>query len=294
MHIENFKVFCDLVESKSFSRAAKLNGVTQSAVSQQLRSIEEQLKTIIVDRSQKQFRLTSEGEIFYRAAKDILHRFEQLSSDVQASRNVVSGLLHISTIYSIGLHELPPFLKKFMHEHPLVNVRLEYRRSNAVYEDIAQNIADLGLVAFPQKSRQVEVIDFLEDRLVAICAPTHALAKEKAIHLKDLTAHRLLGFDPDVPTRKATDHFLREAKVELEPVMEFDNIETMKRAVEIDSGIALVPTATVTQEVKLGTLVALEIKGKPLVRPLGILHRKGRILTPPMKKFIFALTGKTM
>jgi len=294
MHIENFKVFCDLVESKSFSRAAKLNEITQSAVSQQLRAMEENLGTIIVDRSQKQFRLTSEGEIFYRAAKEILHRYEQLYSDLQASKNVVSGQLHISTIYSIGLHELPPYHKKFMQAYPQVNTRVEYRRSNMVYDDVAQNIADLGLVAFPVRSRQVEVIPFMEDRLVVICSNSHPLAKEKAVNLKDITPYKLVGFDPDIPTRKATDHFLREAKVDIDPTLEFDNIETMKRAVEIDAGVAIVPSTTVAQEIKMGTICALEIKGKPLVRPLGILYRKGRVLTPPMKHFIEALTGKEL
>jgi DNA-binding transcriptional LysR family regulator len=292
MHIENFKVFCDLVESKSFSRSAKLNSITQSAVSQQLRSIEEQLKVIIVDRSQKQFRLTAEGEIFYRAAKDILSRFDQLTSDIQASRNIVSGHLRISTIYSIGLHELHPYIKKFLREYPAVNLQVEYRISSFVYEDVLQGVADIGLVAFPQKSRLMEVINFTEDRLAVICAPNHPLANQKAVQLKDLVEHKLIGFIPDNPTRKAIDHYLHEAKINWEPALEFDNIETMKRAVEIDSGIALVPAATVTQEVQYGTLVALEIKGKPLIRPLGILHKKGRILTPPMRKFIETLVGK--
>lgn len=292
MQVENFKVFCDLVEGKSFSRAAHLNNITQSAVSQQLRSMEEHLKVGIVDRSQKQFRLTPEGEIFYRGAKEILHRYEQLSCDLQSAKNIVSGQLSIATIYSIGLHELPPYVKKFLQAFPQVNIRVEYRRSASVYEDVEHNIADLGLVAFPQKSRHIEVIDFLEDRLVVICAPAHPLARQKSVQLKDLGQYKLVSFELDNPTRRATDYFLREAKLDMEPSLEFDNIETMKRAVEIDAGVALVPSATVVQEVKLGTLVVLDIKGKPLVRPLGILHRKGRPLTPAMKKFIDTLKGK--
>jgi DNA-binding transcriptional LysR family regulator len=292
MHIENLKVFCDLVESQSFSRAAKLNNITQSAVSQQLRSIEDQLHCTIVDRSQKQFRLTTEGDLFYRASKDVLRRMDQLRADIQGVQNVISGSLHVVTVNSIGLHELPPFLKKFLHAYPLVNLRLEYRRSPQVYDEVEQNIADIGLVAFPQKSRQVEIVDFLEDRLVVICAPTHPLASQKAITLKDISEYKLIGFEIDNPSRKAIDHFLREAKVDIEPALSFDNIETMKRAVEVDAGIALIPSSTIAQEVKLGTLVAIEIKGKPLVRPLGIIYRKGRILYPAMKSFIATLTGK--
>lgn len=292
MHIENFKVFCDLVESKSFSRAAKLNGITQSAVSQQLRTMEENLKTIIVDRSQKQFRLSAEGEIFYAAAKDVLMRYDQLNSDLLATKSIVSGRLNISTVYSVGLHEMPPYIKHFMQEYPHVKARIEFSRSNRVYEDIASGVSDLGIVAFPSKNRQVEVIPFKEDRLVLICAPTHPLAKEASVSLKALASERFIAFDSDIPTRKATDMALHEAKVEVEPVLEFDNIETMKRAVEIDAGVALVPSATVIQEVKLGTLCEVAIKGKPLIRPLGILHRKGRVLTPAMTHFIETLTGK--
>lgn len=292
MHVENFKIFSDLVESQSFSRAAKLNGVTQSAVSQQLRSMERHFNVLIVDRSQKQFRLTREGQKLYDSAKEILHRYDKLISDLQEMRKVISGTIHLSTIYSIGLHELPPYITKFLKEFPSVNVRVEYRRSNLVYEDILQNAVDLGLVAFPNKMRQLEVIPFLEDQLVLICSPQHRLSQPKSVDVKELAGEKIVGFDQDIPTRKATDQIFREAKLELDPVMEFDNIETVKRAVEINAGVAIVPKATVQQEVKQGLLVAVPFKGKQFGRPLAIIHRKGRVLTPAMKKFIACLTGQ--
>ena len=292
MHIENFKIFSDLVESQSFSRAAKLNGVTQSAVSQQLRSMERHFNVLIVDRSQKQFRLTREGHKLYDSAKEILHRYEKLISELQEMRKVISGTIHISTIYSIGLHELPPYITAFLKEFPSVNVRVEYRRSNLVYEDILQNAVDLGLVAYPVKMRQLEVLPFQEDRLVLICNPAHALSERKTIEIKDLAGFKVIGFDQDIPTRKATDQIFRDAKLDIEPVMEFDNIETVKRAVEIDAGVAIVPQATVLQEVRQGLLCAIQLRGKQFTRPLGIIHRKGRVLTPAMKKFIACLTGQ--
>jgi DNA-binding transcriptional LysR family regulator len=292
MHIENFKIFSDLVESQSFSRAAKLNGVTQSAVSQQLRAMEKHFNVLIVDRSQKQFRLTREGAKLYESAKDILHRYEKLDSELQEMKKVISGTIHLSTIYSIGLHELPPYITRFLRDYPSVNVRVEYRRSNLVYEDILQNSVDLGLIAYPQKMRQLEIIPFLEDRLVVICNPEHPLSGKKSVDVKELTGEKFIAFDQDIPTRKATDALFRECRVEIEPVMEFDNIETVKRAVEINAGIAIVPQATVTQEVQQGLLKALPMKGKPITRPLAIIHRKGRVLTPAMKRFISNLTGK--
>src|SRR5690606_38004759 len=291
MHVENFKVFADLVESESFSKSARLNGITQSAVSQQLRAMERNFKVLILDRSQKGFRLTREGQRLYEAAKDILHQYEKLNSELQEMKKVISGTIRLATIYSIGLHELPPFIKRFLQEYPAVNVRVEYRRSNLVYEDILHNAVDLGLVAFPHKMRQIEVIPFREDELVLICPPTHPLASQTAISLQEISNHRFIGFDPDIPTRKAVDGILREHKLEIEPVMEFDNIETVKRAVEIDAGVAIVPRVTVAQEIKQSTLVAVNLTGGNYTRPLAILHRKGRSLTPAIRKFIEILTS---
>jgi LysR family transcriptional regulator, transcriptional activator of the cysJI operon len=292
MQIENFKIFADLVETKSFSKAAKLNGITQSAVSQQARAMERNFKTLMIDRSQKQFNLTREGQRIYEAAKEILHVYEKLESELQEMKKVISGTIRISTIYSIGLHELPPYVKRFLQSFPSVNVRIEYRRSNLVYEDILHNAVDFGLVAFPQKQRQIEMLPFRNDRLVLITHPNHPLAKGTEVDLKTLSGHKFIGFDPDIPTRKAVDAIFRDNKLEITPVMEFDNIETVKRAVEIDHGIAIVPQATVQQELRQGTLALVPFKGKEFTRPLAILHRKGRVLTPAMKKFVEMLAAE--
>jgi len=286
MQIENFKIFADLVETKSFSKSAKLNGITQSAVSQQARAMERHFKSLLIDRSQKQFQLTREGQGVYESAKEILHTYDKLLSEIQEMKKVISGTIRISTIYSIGLHELPPFITKFLHDFPSVNVRVEYRRSNLVYEDILHNSVDFGLVAFPVKTRQIEILPFRNDRLVLITHPKHALARKSELELSDLDGQKFIGFDPDIPTRKAVDAIFRENKLEIDPVMEFDNIETVKRAVEIDHGVAIVPFATVLQEIKQGTLATVPLKGSGFTRPLAILHRKGRVLTPAMKKFI--------
>ncbi len=291
MHIENFKIFSDLVDGQSFSRAAKLNKLTQSAISQQLRAMEKHFNILILDRSQKQFRLTREGERLYELTKDILNLYDRLSTELQEMKKVISGTIRLSTIYSIGLHELPPFVKQFLVDFPAVNIRVEYRRSNLVVEDVLQNSADLGLLAYPQKTRHLEIIPFSEDQLVAICNPAHPLAGKGEIQAEALRGHKLIGFDQDIPTRKATDQIFRDLHLEIEPVMEFDNIETLKRAVEVGAGVAIVPEATISQEIAHGTLVKLKFKGQRISRPLAIVHRKGRVLTPAMKKFIEMLTA---
>lgn len=294
MHIENLKIFSDLVESQSFSRAAKLNGITQSAVSQQLRSMEKHFNVLIVDRSQKQFRLTREGEKLFMSSREILHLYDQMISELLEMKKVISGSIHVATIYSIGLHELTPYIRSFMTDYPAVNVRVEYQRSNLVYENVLHNAVDLGLVAYPSKMRQIEVVPFREDKMVAICSPQNELSKAKTVTLAELANQDLIGFDPDIPTRKATDQLFREASLSVDPILEFDNIETVKRAVEINHGVAIVPLATVTQEVAQNQLVKLNLKGVNASRPLAIIYRKGRVHSPAIKKFLTLLKSKDL
>ncbi|MEM1221249.1 MAG: LysR family transcriptional regulator [Verrucomicrobiota bacterium] len=294
MHVENFKIFSDLVESESFSRAAKLNSITQSAVSQQLRAMEKHFNILIVDRSQKQFRLTREGQKLYQSAKEILYLYDKLNSELQEMKKIISGTIHISTVYSIGLHELPPYVKAFLAKFPEVNIRVEYRRANMVYEDILTNSIDLGLVAYPQKHKQLEILPFHDDVLILVVSPDNPLAKLTTVDIEEIAGQKFIGFEPDIPTRKATDQIFREAGIESEPVMEFDNVETVKRAVEINAGIAILPQTTVTREEAQGLLKVIKFKNKIYRRPLALIHRKGRVLTPAMKKLIDLLSSKDL
>ena len=159
---------------------------------------------------------------------------------------------------------------------------------------ILTNSIDLGLVAYPQKHKQLEILPFHDDILVLVVSPEHPLAKKKTIELKDIATQKFIGFEPDIPTRKATDQIFRDENLEIEPVMEFDNVETVKRAVEINAGIAILPQTTVVREEAQGLLKVLKFKNKTYKRPLALIHRKGRVLTPAMKKLIDLLTSKDL
>lgn len=289
MQVESFRVFRDLVESQSFSKAAQMNKITQSAVSQQIRAIEERFHVPLIERSSKRFALTREGDLLYQTSREVITHYDSLHHQLNEMRNIVSGNIRLATVYSIGLHELPPYLKKFLIEFPNVNVHVEYRRSNQVYEEVMSGTSDLGLVAFPTNKKNLKVEHFKKDRLVVICSPNHPLAKKEEAEISDLAAHKFIAFESDIPTRRAVDKMFRESGVEPRPVMEFDNIETVKRAVEIDAGISIVPRATIEQEVRAGSLRAVEFVGKPYYRPLGIIYKSGRVLSPAMKRFLKTL-----
>src|SRR6267142_2717967 len=164
MQIESLKVFCDLAETESFTKAAQINKVTQSAVSQQITSLERFFKSLLIERSKKKFRLTREGQVLYDYSKQVIATYEALQSKLQEIKDIISGTIRVATIYSIGLHDLPPYLKKFLKAYPTVNVHVEYRRANQVYEDVIGNVVDLGLVAYPTRDSKLEIFPLRKDR----------------------------------------------------------------------------------------------------------------------------------
>ncbi len=289
MQIESLKVFTDLAETESFTKAAQINSVTQSAVSQQISSLERHFKSILIERSKKKFRLTREGQVLYEYSKQIIQTYDALQNRIQEIKDIVSGTIRVSTIYSIGLHDLPPYLKQFLKQFPTVNVHVEYRRANQVYDDVLGNVVDIGLVAYPQKELRLEIVPLREDPMVLICHPQHPFAKAKQIKLKQIAGQKFVGFEPDIPTRRAIDKVFKDHGVSLMPVMEFDNIETVKRAVEIDAGISIVPHNTITQEIQKQTLVEVKIEDAEFFRPLAVIYKKSKVLSPAMKQFFSIL-----
>ena len=291
MQLETFKIFCDLVETGSFSEAAARNDITQSAVSQQIRVLENTYDVIFFERGRKKFSVTPEGQAFEQAAREMLELYQGISSRLHELGNVVGGALRVSTVYSIGLHDLPAKLKEFSAEYPDVDVIVDYKRSVNIYEDVLEGRADIGLVSFPQRRKDIMADTFDEDDMVVICAPTHKLGKKKKLKLKELSNENFISFEPDTPTRKAIDRALKLHSVIFRQQQEFDNIETVKRAVEVAGVLSIVPRRTVDKEVAAGTLSAIKIEDADLKRPLAILRKQSRITTPTMREFMRVMQG---
>jgi DNA-binding transcriptional LysR family regulator len=292
MHVETFQVFCDLVETTSFSEAAERNNISQSAVSQQIRALEERFGVTLVERGRRNFAVTPEGEVFLQAARNILDAYRGIEQELDEMRDIVAGQLTIATVYSIGFHELPPYLEAFREKFPDVDLQVQYRRSNQVYADVSENHADLGLVAYPQERKGVEIEPAWKDRLVVICPPNHPLAKRKSVDLKAIDGQRFISFEPDLPTRKAIDGMFSQAGIQVKEVVEFDNIETVKRGVLIENAISIVPSESVRSEVESKSLVRIPIDGKFIWRPLGIVRRRTKAITPAMREMIQLLKTK--
>ena len=289
MHLETLKVFCDVVETKSFSVAASQNYVTQSAVSQQIRMLEEKYGKQLLERTRGNVQLTPAGEILYQVSKEIVQRYQDLEGRLQDVAKVVAGTVRVATVHSIGLYELSTQLKRFLKAYPQVQIRLGYSRSSKIYEDALKGGIDLGIVAYPSRRPGITTIPLREDRLVLVVPPGHAFAKHRTISTNRLAGEALVGFDRDIPTRRETDRVLRKHGIDPRYVTELDNVEVMKRVVEIGLGIAILPEQAVRPEVKGGTLVSVQLSDEVFPRQLGIIHRSGKHFSPAAAKFIECL-----
>jgi len=292
MHIETLKIFCDLAELLSFSKTAEKHLLSQSAVSQQLAQLELAHKCQLVNRKKRPIELTKEGQLLYQAARDMLDRYEQLKSQLNSLKSSAGSRINVAAIYSIGMHTLPSYVKKFMARYPKVNVHIEYFSSKRIYELVLAGDVDIGLVAVPRQEKRLDVYNFQSEPLVLVCSPKHPLADESQVDMHRVQFERFISFEKDVPTRVWIDGILQRYGIVIRPVMEFDNIETVKRAVEINSGVSILPKTAVVQELAAGTIRALTFSNENFVRPTGIIVRKDKILSQAGRYFIELLRKK--
>lgn len=293
MHIESLKVFCDLIDTRSFSKAAAKNFISQSAVSQQIRAFEEKFERQLVERSRKGLVPTAAGLTFYKGCREILDRYSALEEELKTLGNLVSGQVRVATIYSVGLHEISQIVKDFIKNYPQANLHLEYSRANKVYDDVINGTNDIGIVAYPKSQPQLEIIPYRSEPLSLICYPEHPLAKRKRVDVEHLKDERLIGFERDIPSRKALDKIFRAHNLTPNYVMEFDNTEIMKLYVESGQGITVLPAGVAEQEMQAGTLKVVSFT-KPYIRPVGIIYRKGRIFSAAARKFLEMLLASAM
>ncbi len=291
MHIETLKVFCDLVDLQSFSLAAERNFVTQSAVSQQIRTLEEKFKRRMLERvrGRREVKLTAAGEVFYKESKIVLDAFEHLQESIRGVVGTIGGSVKVTTVYSVGLHELPSKVSEFISKFPAARIDLEYSRTTKVVRDVLNGTAELGVLAFPEPRRGLTIKYMQSDRLVLACPPDHKFAKRSKIRAKELDGMDLVLFERDTPTRKAIDRILKSLGVEVNTAAEFDNIETIKRAVEVGFGLAILPLPSIIRSERDGLLSIVELAEKDWVRPVGVIYRSNRTLTLAAKKFVAIL-----
>ncbi len=293
MHIEMLRIFCDLAELRSFSKTADKHLLSQSAISQQLAQMELTHKCQLINRKKRPIELTKAGQLLYQASKDILERYEQLKNELRTLQKTSVSRINVAAIFSIGMHTLPDYIKKFMVSYPDVNVHVEYFSAQRIYELVLAGDVDIGLVAVPKRDKRLDVYDFEDEPLVLVCNPSHSLSQESEVDIHRLQFERFIAFEKDVPTRAWIDSILERYNIVVRPIMEFDNIETIKRAIEIKLGISIMPQTAILQEVSSGTIKAIPFSNENFIRPTGIIVRKGKIMGQAGRYLIELLRKKS-
>ena len=272
MRLEAIKVFCDLISSGSFSKAAEVNELSQPTVSRFVHQLEERLGGPLVDRSTRPPQPTTLGRAYYDGCKRLLERYAELEASLRRSETERTLTVRVAAIYSVGLGDMGQYVERFRAEHPTAKVHVEYLHPDQVYLRVRGRLADFGLVSFPARSRDLTVLDWREEEMVVVCPRGHRLARYKRVNPARLSGEKFVAFDRKLVIRREVDRFLRDHGVRTEAVFEFDSIENIKKAVEVGTGVALLPEPTIRQEVESGALLGLRLDRARFVRPLGIIH----------------------
>ncbi len=286
MNLDTLRLYCDVVRLRSFSRGAAANSVSQSAASQAIQQLEAELDVALLDRSRRPPQATEEGRGFYEACRTLLQGFDKARADLAASRQRVEGTVRVAAIYSVGLHDMSRHMQPFMAAYPQARVLLECLHPHKVVEVVVNDEADVGILSYPTATRALTVLPLRSEPMALVAHPSHRLARRRLVSAADLNGEKFVAFDHDLPIRKAIDRALKQHGVKVEVVMEFDNVETIKQAIGIKAGVSILPRPTVLKEIGIRTLAAAPLAIAGLVRPIGIIHRRGRRLTPAVAAFI--------
>ena len=286
LNLQSIEVFCEVVKSRSFSKGAERLSISQSAASQQVANLEQVLGLKLLDRSYRPLQVTEDGELYYRGCQQLLEGYRGVLDQIRRKRNSAEGQVRVVSIYSVGLHTLDDFVRSYMQENSGSTVRLEYYHPVKVYEAILNDEAEVGVMSYPRSSRHVEVIPWLEEEMVLACPSGHQLAKTKEIDAHRLEGANFVAFEKDLKIRREVDRFFRENEIQVNILSEFDNIGTIKQALDISTAVSILPAPGVAREVERGIISEVRLKGVNLRPPVGIVVRKGRELTATARNFI--------
>jgi len=286
VHLETLGLYCDVVRQRSFSRGAEQRHVSQSAASQAVQQLENLLGVELIDRSKRPFAVTPEGQAFYESARTLLEQWEKAKTGVAAVKARVGGTVRVAAIYSVGLHDVSRPMQQFMSLYPAARVELECLHPHKVVEAVTNGDVDLGIMSYPPADRSLTVVPLRVEPMAVVCHPNHRFARRRLVMPADLNGERFIAFDRALPIRKAIDRALRQHGTRANIVMEFDNIETIKQAIIIAAGVSILPRHTVQKEAGIRTLTAVTFGVPDLARPVGIIYRRQKPLTPTASRFV--------
>ena len=294
MHLRTLELFCTIAEQRSFSKAAAVHHLTQSAVSQAMQHLEESVGTQLIDRSKRPLVLTPAGKMYLGGLRGILRSYERLEQEVRSTSRQLSGQVSIGSIVSVGLSYMPEASEAFARLHPEVDVRTDFGSNDRVFEMTSEGEVDFGLVSFPRNTKDLQFVPWQREPMRLVCSAEHKFATQHEVALSQLMGIEMIGFDPGLQLRQEIDQCLSKAGVTVKVRMEFDNADSMIRAIQANRGIGIVPEAAVRRETANGSLRVVACRELRMTRPLGIIFRRSGRLSRAASEFGSLLLGRPL
>jgi len=289
---EGLKLFRDIAQSRSFSKGASLNAVSQSAASQHVQDLENELGVALLDRSTRPLVVTSAGHLYADYCRDVLRRRDEFHVALDLMKQQVEGTVRVASIYSVGLSEMVQLEQEFGRRQPAAKLEVEYLRPEKVYASVLADAADLGLVSYPEPSREIKVIPWRMEEMVVAASPFHPLAGKRVLRGEDLEGVDFIGFDDELPIAREIDRYLAGQGIKVNITLHFDNLQMIKEAVAHRVGVSIMPARIMNDEIAQGRLVPIPLAAPELYRPLGIIHRKRKRFYPAAQAFLDLLCEK--
>jgi DNA-binding transcriptional LysR family regulator len=271
---------------KSVSKAAKELLIAQSALSTQLKQLEESLETTLFNRTKGGMDLTEAGDLVYEHAARMFETYDDMRRAMVLAEKQVRGPLNIACVNSVGIYVLPQILTEYYKTYPDVQIHLELHSSHRVIEMLQENQVDLALIAW---SRQYPLLDssvIMQNQMMLVSQPKHALVKKKDPRISDLVGQPFIGYEAGTPTRSMIDAHFKSLGVELEYVIEAANIATIKKLAVAGMGLAFLPEIAVESELKSKILKPIELDEAHMDRPVTVYWKEKRVLSRPAQKFL--------
>ncbi len=286
MHLtlRQLKVFESVARHLNYTRAAEELFLTQPAVSMQVKQLEDQLGVALFEQLGKRIHLTEAGREVHAYTRTITQQLEELESVLNRMKGLSGGKLRIS-VATTANYFIPTLLGTFSRRYPDVTVSLDVTNRETLLRQLAENTVDLVIMGQPPAGLDVEAEAFMENPLVIVAPPEHALAKRKKIPLKRLQDEVFLVREPGSGTRIAMERFFAERKIHLKTGMEVGSNEAIKQSVQAGLGLGLLSRATIEQELALKRLVELDVAEFPIMRHWYVVHRHGKRLSAAAEVF---------
>lgn len=290
--LRQLQVFLAVCAEGGFSRAGERLGLSQPAVSAQVRQLEKVLGHRLVEFVGRAFYLTAEGEAMREAARDVLGRLDAVRHELAALDGAVSGPLRM-VVVSSAQYFAPHLLGAFVRAYPGVDVRMRVANRYTALDRLERNEDDLAIMALVPEERALELLPFLDNELQLVAAAGHPLLGRR-LELEDLAGVRMLVREPGSGLRRALEDELERQRLTLADTLELGSTEALREGVRAGLGVALLPRHAIHRELAAGELVGLDVAGFPIRRSWCLVHARGKALNPAaerMKQFVAERLG---